>query len=386
MNGPRDWGWPAWLLVALTLAVGLTAVAGASTGTGAYGTFNPSWDGGSELRATVAETGTEPYVVLGGGDYDALAPEETAIVVLSPTESYGETDRARLAAYVENGGTLVVAEDFRPHANPLLRAVGARARVTGQPLRDDLRNTRTPAFPLATGVARVTTERAPRGGAAPGNEAPRTADGEPTNATLTRGVDALALNHPSTVAPNGARVLVNASRFAYLDTNGNATLDATERLGRRPVVTTEPVGEGRVVVVSDPSLFINAMHATESNRRFVENVATTHDRVGIDETHTGAQPPLAVALLALRRDPLLQLLVGGAGLAVVALANRQLDPGTHGHSLNLDDARDDTGEDVTGTTRGWTDPIAAQRAQTALLRSLTARGSGDERADERDDE
>jgi len=93
MNGPRDWGWPEWLLLALAVAVGLAGVAGANTGAEAYGTFNPSWDGGSELRATVADAGTEPYVLLDRGDYDALDPDETVIVVLSPVDPYDDADR-----------------------------------------------------------------------------------------------------------------------------------------------------------------------------------------------------------------------------------------------------------------------------------------------------
>jgi hypothetical protein len=341
MTGPRDWGPAAWLLVALALAVGLAVVAGATTGEGAYGTFNPAWDGGSDLRATVAETGTEPYVLLDRTGYDALDPETTAAVVLSPTEGYGERDRDRLATYVENGGTLVVAEDFRPHANPLLRAVGADARVTGRPLRDDLRNGRTPAFPLATNV---------------------TGDGD---AGLTRGVDALALNHPSTVDPNGATVLVRSSRFAYVDRNRNGTLDPTERVGRSPVVTSESVGDGRVVVVSDPSLFINAMQGSESNRRFVENVATGHDRVGVDYTHAAGRPPLSVALVSLRRDPLLQVGVGVVALALVGLANRQFDRSGSGGTDERDVSRDGSGGDVTGGA-------TAGRLQTALVRARTA--------------
>jgi hypothetical protein len=381
MTGPRDWGLSAWLLVALALAVGLTVAVGASTGAEAYGTFNPAWDGGSELRAAVADAGAEPYVLLAAGDYDALDPADTAVVVLSPADAYDTADRARLAAYVDGGGTLVVAEDFRPHANPLLRAVGARARVTGEPLRDNLRNTRTAAFPLATNVSRVASSDAgaERPGAAGDGDDAGSGGTDPADAGLTRGVDALALNHPSTVAPNGARVLVNSSRFAYLDTNRNERPDAGERVGRYPVVTAESVGAGRVVVVSDPSLFINAMATAADNRRFVRNVATGHGRVGIDQTHAGGQPPLAVALVSVRRDPLLQLLVGGAGLAVVALANRQLDTPTHGDGGKRDAARDDTEADVREPTRG----AATQRVQTALLRSLTV---DDEGADERDDE
>ena len=364
MTGPADWGRPAWLLVALVLAVSVTGAVGASTSASAYGTFNPAWDGGTDLRTAIADTGTEPYVVLEAADYDALDPTATAVVVLSPTEPYDAATRARLAAYVESGGTLVVAEDFRPHANPLLSAVGARARVTGEPLRDNLRNSRTPAFPLATNVS--------HGGSAAG---------EPTDATLTRDVDALALNHPSTVAPNGATVLVSSSPFGYHDTNRNATLDATEEVGRYPVVTAEQVGAGRVVVVSDPSLFINAMQPSASNRQFVRNVATAHERVGVDDSHTGGQPPLAVALVRLQHDPLLHVVVGVVGLGAVLLGGRYA--GRVSAAVDTGGVADET------TEPGRRDLAAAQRVQTALLRSRepTAKSPGtDETGEMTDDE
>lgn len=363
MTGPADWDRPAWLLVALVLVVGVAGAVGASTSTSAYGTFNPAWDGGTDLRAAVAEAETEPYVVLETTDYDALDPTATAVVVLSPTEPYDDAARARLATYVENGGTLVVAEDFRPHANPLLDAVGARARVTGEPLRDNLRNTRTPAFPLATNVSRE-----------------RSGADESTEATLTRDVDALALNHPSTVAPNGATVLVASSRFGYHDTNRNATLDAAETVRRYPVVTAESVGAGRVVVVSDPSLFINAMQPAASNRQFVQNVAAPHDRVGVDHTHTGGQPPLAVALVRLQHDPLVHLVVGVVGLGAVLLGSR--------YAGRVSGAVD-TGSVLGGTAEtGRRDPATAQRVQAALLRSResTAKSAGTDESDQMTDD
>jgi hypothetical protein len=51
--------------------------------------------------------------------------------------------------------------------------------------------------------------------------------------------------------------------------------------------------------------------------------STAGERVLLDYSHAGGQPPLAVALLILRDVPLLQALLGGAGIgAVLAWAGR----------------------------------------------------------------
>jgi hypothetical protein len=172
----------------------------------------------------------------------------------------------------------------------LLAAVGADARIDGTPLRDEQHNYRSPAMPVATNT---------------------------TNHTLVDDVDRLTFNHGTVVIPNNASVLVASSEFGYLDENGNETLDESETLASYPVATAEPVGEGRVVVVSDPSLAINAMLEQPDNRAFVRTLFADQDRVMLDYSHAERLPPLAVAVLTVRDSALLQVLLG---LAVVGLA------------------------------------------------------------------
>ncbi len=286
MNYPRI------LLAALAVALlGGVLVAGVSS-SAAFGAYNPAWDGTSELRSFAAEEGVETAFVRPDEAYGD--PEDGVAIVLAPD---GSVDDERLRRFVANGGTAVVAADFGGDANPLLDSLNATARVDGRLLRDEQRHYRGPAMPRATNV---------------------------TEGPLVDGVNALTLNYGTGLAPNDARVLVRTSPYAYYDGNRNGELDSEETPASRPVAAVEPVGEGRVVSVGDPSLFINAMLERPGNRAFASNLLS-----GADGLHLvvgdGALPPLVAALLTLRGSPLLQVLVGGGLVGLVGLWARSPD-------------------------------------------------------------
>lgn len=280
------------LVVATTLGLGVAA----GTSSADFGAYNLGWDGASDLRSAADEAGADPTVVRETNEYGDATPNETVAVVLSPDEAYGANDSTRLREFVEDGGTLVVAEDFGENGNALLAAVGADARVDGRPLRDERRYHRSPAFPVADNVS----------------DTPLTAD-----------VGSLTPNHGSAVDPNGATVLATTSEYAYVDANRNGELDDAETMAPRPVATVESVGDGRVVTVGDPSLFINAMLERSGNRAFVGNLFGSAEAVLLDYSHAERLPPLAAALLAVRGSALLQVTLGTVGiLAVIAWARR----------------------------------------------------------------
>lgn len=285
MNYPRA------LLAAYALVVVLALLVAGTTTSAAFGAYNPAWDGASDLRTVAEATGAEAVVVRNTSTYGEQPARASVAVVLSPDRPYDERAAADLRQFVEEGGTLVVAEDFGPHGNDLLEAVGADARLDGRPLRDERHNHRSPALPVATNV---------------------------TNASRVGGAEQLTLNHGTAVRPNGTDVLVRTSGFAYLDENGNGALDDDETLDAYPVVTTESVGAGRVVTVGDPSLMINAMLEREGNRQFVAGLFAGERYVLLDYSHAERLPPLAAARLSVQRSPLLQVVTGV--LAVLAVA------------------------------------------------------------------
>lgn len=178
----------------------------------------------------------------------------------------------------------MVAADFDPTANSLLADLGVTARFDGRPVRDEQHYYRGPGLPVATNV----TEQTP----------------------VTENVSRLTLNYPTFVDPGqNSTILVNTSGFAYVDGNGNQTLDDTETLRERPVVVTESVGDGQVIVVSDPSLFINAMLHVPDNSQFATNLVADSDTVVFDYSHRAGIPWAVALVAAIAEQPFAQLAV-----------------------------------------------------------------------------
>jgi hypothetical protein len=292
----REREYPRALLATFTVVLLVVLVVGASVSTVSFGLYNARWNGASSLEAQADRVGTQAEIIRETDAYGTTAASETVAIVLSPNEAYTEAEAAAIRRFVRRGGTLVVAEDVREHSNRLLAAIGASARLNGTLLLDKQFNWRAPALPIATNVS---------------------------NHSLVANVSQLTLNHGTAIRPNGATVLVSSSEYGFLDTNNNGDIDPDEQLGTYPVATVESIGQGRVVVVSDPSIAINAMLEREGNQAFVQSLLAGHERVLLDYSHAADFPPLALAVLLLRQSILLQLILGiGSILAIAAWVRR----------------------------------------------------------------
>lgn len=276
-------GYPHLLLAGLTVLLFTGTIIGLSTSSTAFGSYNTDWDGTQELRTMAVDRGTETEIAESTKTYDQIRPNATIGFVLSPTSQYSQADVTRIGEFLERGGTLVVASDFQPHANTLLRDLGVDSRFDGRPLRDAHQYYRSPAFPVATNVR---------------------------STSPTRNVSRLTLNHPTTIHPSSAAtVLVNSSGYAYLDVNRNGSIDQTESIGRRPTVVSERYGHGRVILVSDPSIFINSMLDAPDNREFAGNLLTSAETTLFDYSHRSGIPWAVGIVLRIANVPALQFLV-----------------------------------------------------------------------------
>jgi len=322
-----DWSLPRVVLGALVGAVLVTLVVAAGTSSASLGAYNTNWDGTSQVRAAADSADTPTTVARNVSTYSTVPANGTLAVVLSPEERYG-ADASAVREHVRSGGTLLVAEDYGDGGNELLEAVGATARVDGRPLRDERRAGPGPAFPKAS-----------------------VNGSHPT----TDGVDTLVLNHGTVVDPGSATTLANSSPYSYLDGNRNAALDDDETLAARPVVTTERVGEGRVVVVSDPRVFLNAMLERGDNGVFLSALVEGHDRVLLDVSHTSPVPPLAALQLSLQNSPLGTVLVGALSVGVVVVLA--------GDGLSVDRLRARRQHTVDRGALSRADVVAAVRAR-----------------------
>lgn len=311
---------PKAILVGLTIVVVLALVVAASTSSASYGPYNSEWNGATDLRELARDSGTEVELGRETTSYSSVPPRETVALVLSPDSSYQPRELARITDFVRSGGTLVVAEDFGPHGNELLRTLGASSRFDGQPVRDVESNYRSSAMavvtpasshPLVAGVDSVTfnhgTIVVPAGGASSFDATPS------SNATTSSN-----LSSSSNVTP-----LFNTSERAYLDTDRNGTLSTNETLGNYTVATVERVGNGRVIAIGDPSVFINTMLDRPGNRAFVQALLSRHGTLLLDYSHTGNLPPLVVAVLVVRESSALQFAIGGVAVGVLLVWSRR---------------------------------------------------------------
>lgn len=291
----RRYSGPELITIVFGVILGVALIYAASTSGAAFGAFNPSWEGTSELRTIADDTGSETTIVQDVEEYDDFNADTdgTIALIIEPEGSYDESERERIGAFVERGGTVLIADSSGQYANPLLETIGATTRIDGDLLRDERHYYQSPLLPVAT----------------------QTADHPYTN-----GSDSLTLNHGSTLEPREATVLVRTSDLAYLDRNRNDALDVNEEIGSHSVVTVENVGAGRVITVSDSSAFTNVMMERPGNRAFATNVLGAHDRVVLDGSQDEL-PSLITGLIVLRESTALQLLLGSSlvfGLAVLA--------------------------------------------------------------------
>lgn len=283
-----------WLLVGVIGGVLVLALlAGGISSPASLSPYNHQWDGTSDLRETVTSGEQNPDIGLSVEAYDDLDRTDSVSIILSPERTFDAEATSTIRNYVESGGTLVVAGDFQPAVNSLLTDLGSDMRIRGVPVRDERNNFRGPALPRATLV----------------NE---------TN--YTRNVSGLTLNHGTVlrVSPD-VTVAVQTSEFAYLDSNDDQTLSPDETLDHHPVMAIQTLGEGKLIAISDSSIFINSMLGQSGNHALVSNLQEMHSQVLLDYSHTGEIPPINQLVILLRSSELLQVAFGLAGLAVILI-------------------------------------------------------------------
>ena len=206
------------VFVAGLLAVTLPRWAAAQ---GDYSPESDDWNGLSSLVEQARELGID-LTTTNDLDY-ALIGRDTSLLIIYPTVPL---DRQALVSNLRAGGRVLIADDFGSSA-PLLERLGVRRDESqvegGLHFRGD------PDLPIA---------------------APVTEDH-----VLTQGVRRLLTNHPATLVTDLPSVFVTGDP-------------------ERTLVAVGAIGEGRLVIVGDPSTLINNMLEVDGNRQFARNLLT----------------------------------------------------------------------------------------------------------------
>ena len=289
--------WPKVVFISLVLTVIVVLVIGSMVSLAAFNPYNPTWEGTSDFRTTVIEA-DDPGFLYSADRYDDLSGSET-VFVFAPTEEYDDADAARITAFLDRGGTLVILENFGDAGNELLADFGADARFHGDVLQDEQHYDRSPTMPIATGVH---------------------------NHSLTSGVESVTLNYGTALTGlENESVVITSSSVTYLGTE-DAVIDDDAELDAYPIVGVESIGEGDVITVSDPSIAVNEMLYRTDNRQLLKNLAATGDDVVIDVSHSSPIPPLRFGLLVFRTTPLLAGFLGILGILGISLLGERRLP------------------------------------------------------------
>ncbi len=194
---------------------------------------NSSWNGLTQFARDYHATIVSPAAL--------SATSATVSLVLIPRRVMTSEELQRVNEFVRRGGTLVLLDDFG-FGNQVAEGLGLELRFSGKPLLDPLINQKNQHLPKASFLP-------------PGAQ----------NRVF------LGLNRPSSIdgaAPGQA--LATSSPFSYLDENRNNTVDLNEPAGPFTVGAETPLGLGKIVLISDPSILING--TLDLSRKFVDTL------------------------------------------------------------------------------------------------------------------
>jgi hypothetical protein len=263
----------------------VSALAPAVSTTADFSIFNPGWNGTSDLAVStyklgkfsptfeVRSTGTEMQVAQIGFDKIKLDPIGSALVEIGPSVAFSDSDGNIVGNFVKQGGRLLLADDFGT-GNSLLIKMGASSRISGK-LVMDLAFDKKPQFPVCFDLRQ---------------------------SPLTSNVSSVLLNYPSSLIIDASTTtpVANTSIASWLDTDNNGERSLEELSGPFVVMAEEKLGNGTIILLSDPSVLINGMGKYLNNSILKQNILSEltlgRSAVFFDESHRDFFDPVAITL------------------------------------------------------------------------------------------
>jgi hypothetical protein len=187
------------------------------------------------------------------------------ILICVPYLQYNNSELDGLKTFVNNGGELILMDDYG-YGNSVLQYLNIDCRFSGAPLLDPLFCYKNQWLPEIIDFA----------------------------PSVSKGVKEIILNHATDLTNTGTmETLAWSSSSSFLDRNGNETRDKGEPQGPLPVAARQQLGKGEIILVSDPSIFINSMLGRGDNTQFIKNLIGTDTPSGqilLDTSHLVKKP------------------------------------------------------------------------------------------------
>ncbi|TFH12974.1 DUF4350 domain-containing protein [Candidatus Bathyarchaeota archaeon] len=213
---------------------------------------NPFWNGLSTFY-----TDYQPIRMNEFSELDALYnPRNSTLFIIGPYKELTTSELTHLIGYLGRGGTLVLSDDFGT-GNNILESLEVEVRFDQRLLRDPVFREKNSYMPRAT-------------------------------ANLA-GIGYIVLNYPTVLTGvDSSIVSVWSSPLSYVSDNDEIS---PSLFASYPVMTSVSVSGGRLIVLSDSSVFINSMLDKGENKDLLDYLA--RGTVVIDEAHS-AQSRLSI--------------------------------------------------------------------------------------------
>lgn len=212
---------------------------------------NPFWNGSRDISASYPVRSLESLSGL-------PTPPQGVTLILIPYLQCTPEELGQLKGFISEGGRLILADDYG-HGNQVLEYLGLKTRFSGDVLLDQLSNYKNKQFPRINHLSP-----------------------DP----LTTNTTSLVFNHATCLlnTANTSTIALSSS-FSFLDQNDNGIREDDEPTGPLPVIYRHKLGSGQVILISDPSLFINSMKTIDENSRFIQNIVASTTSLYIDQSH-----------------------------------------------------------------------------------------------------
>lgn len=179
-------------------------------------------------------------------------PKDTLYVAIGIEKKFSTDEVRAIYNYVIDGGSAIIADDFG-NGNSFFSAAekidsSFNIRFSGSQLWDE-------NYEIDPKFVKINVNRA--------------------DSRFFEGI--ILLNDPTALTRGSSsekwygRTLVTSSSKGWIDINGDgkpSPEESDEQLGKKPIIHELPVGMGKLVFISDPSLFINDMWVREDNSEF----------------------------------------------------------------------------------------------------------------------
>jgi len=333
-----------------------------------FSTYNTDWNGCSALKESAKQNHSVVDVF---SLADSLKGKDRGVVILlNPNKSVSVTsdDITALQHFVQNGGALLIASkgSDRGNGNDVLDRLGVGTAVTFNTslLYDNSSNWSGAEYPVISSFS-------------------------PSD--FTNGIGLLDFNYGTAldVKDNAVTVLAKSSGASYVKAPGQSEVSR----GEKPVLAYLEYGKGKIILLSDPSVFINAMNMGDNQRLFNNIIATLiggdkgdkDAQVLFDESHRVAQPLWSVVYEKIQADDMIKyaMVLLTTSLFVATLnvrsiqAKRKERPTINMTNIEIDE--DTIIDDIVKRNPGWARGRIQKFAQHLRTRNRRKRENDDDR-------